>query len=321
VRVLVAEHDENVRRVLVELLRANGHDALVASDGNGAWAGVLGFGVDVVMADRDLPGLDGLELCRRIRKLDEDDYTYFVLLTDGTGRDEALRAVRAGVDDHLVKPLDPIVLEARLVAAERVTELHRQLGERRAELRRLNEALREAARTDALTGLFNRRRLDEDEPVLDEGLRRYGRPFAVGLVDVDNFKAYNDRYGHTAGDEALRAVADRLRRTARQGDLAYRYGGEEFLFVYPAQGIASAVVAAERARVAVESLHLPHEGNPSGIVTISVGVAAAVDGGFLVRAIQDADTALYDAKAGGRNCVRAHLGKQEEVEGRVTVLP
>lgn len=303
----MAEDDEVARVVLVELLRQAGHEVLVAADGEAAWATALAFGVDVVVADWRMPGMDGLELCRRIRSLDEDGYTYFVLVTADDERGQALDAVQAGVDDHLVKPLDPVVLEARLVAAERVTDLHHQLAERRHELNALNLQLAEAARTDALTGLYNRHRLEEDEPVLDEGLRRYGRPFAVGLVDVDDFKGYNDRYGHQAGDDVLRRVAGGLRGAVRQGDLAYRYGGEEFLIVFPAQGISAAHVAAERARSTIAGLGIEHPASGHGIVTISVGVAAAVEGGNLERAVQDADLALYEAKAAGRNRVRAFL--------------
>jgi two-component system chemotaxis response regulator CheY len=304
-RILVAEDDEVVRTILVELLHAHDHEVLVAADGDAAWAAVLAFGVDVVIADWRMPGMDGLELCRRIRSLDEDDYTYFMLITASDERDNLLHVVRAGVDDFLVKPVDPLILEARLIAAARVTELHHQLAERRAELNRLNVVLEEAARTDPLTGLYNRRRLQEDAPMLDEGLRRYGRPFAVALADVDHFKAYNDRYGHQAGDEVLRQVAELLRGAVRQGDLAYRYGGEEFLFVFPAQGLAPARVAAERARSAVHDLGIVHTGSAEGVVTISVGIASAVETGDLALAIQDADIALYAAKAAGRNRVEA----------------
>ncbi len=301
-RVLVVEDDEVARVVVSDIARAAGHEVLVAADGDAAWPAVLAFGVDVVVSDWHMPGMDGLELCRRIRSLDVDDYTYFILVTADEDGEHALRAVRDGVDDHLAKPLDPAALEARLIAAARVTDLHRQLAARRAELATLNTELLEAARTDALTGLFNRRRLDEDARLFDESLRRYGHRYSVALVDVDHFKAYNDRYGHPAGDEVLRVLAATLRASVREGDLVYRYGGEEFVLLFPAQGLGTATVAAERARVAVEALELPAAAGRH--LTISVGVAEAADGGGLAQAVQDADIALYDAKATGRNRVR-----------------
>lgn len=304
-RVLVAHGDETARRELVGLVGRLGHDSVACGDdgGDAAWQAATGAGVDVVLCDGRSGAGDGIDLCRRLRHLDDDRYPYVIVLTDDADHGRALDFVRAGADDHLVHPPAPAALEARLVVAERITDLHRQLAERRSELRRLNDELQQAVRTDPLTGLFNRRRLEEDEPILDEGLRRYDRPFTVAMLDVDHFKAYNDRHGHPAGDDVLRRLSASLRATMRQSDLAYRYGGEEFLLVFPVRGLGSAKVAADRARVGVEKLAVPHPGTPHGIVTVSLGVAEASPADGLAGAIAAADAALYEAKGAGRNRV------------------
>jgi diguanylate cyclase (GGDEF)-like protein len=221
---------------------------------------------------------------------------------------EILAGMQAGADDYLTKPLDVAALRVRLVAAERVTALHMKLADQQAELEQLNAELAVAARIDALTGLRNRRALDEDLPTLQARCARYGHELSAVMIDLDQFKAYNDRFGHPAGDEALRQVAHVLLSTGRQTDLFYRYGGEELLCLLP-QGAAAAGLAAERLRRAVQALGMPHPDSAHGVVTFSAGVASwtpstPAEGGLLAAA----DQALYRAKAGGRNTVRADVG-------------
>jgi diguanylate cyclase (GGDEF)-like protein len=187
--------------------------------------------------------------------------------------------------------------------------LYRELETRKAELEALSSQYYEQARQDPLTRLGNRLRLREDLEILDARAERYDHRYSVILCDVDHFKLYNDRYGHQAGDEVLRAVARALQGNARTGDTAYRYGGEEFLVVLPQQDLDAAVAAANRLRRVIEDLALPHEANPAGVVTVSMGVAAA-DLGERQRAeslLGEADTALYEAKQSGRNRVIAHM--------------
>jgi two-component system chemotaxis response regulator CheY len=204
--------------------------------------------------------------------------------------------MEAGADDYLTKPIEPLDLQAALVAAKRVTDLHRQLARYRSELERLNADLADLARRDALTGLGNRLRLDEDLAQLHWRCTRYGWTYSLAVIDIDHFKAHNDAHGHLAGDEVLRQVALALQQAARRGDGVYRYGGEEFVVVLPGQGIEQGRTAAERLRLGVEA---------ATPVTVSAGVAGFVadqDPGpeaVLARA----DEALYRAKAAGRNMV------------------
>ena len=178
-----------------------------------------------------------------------------------------------------------------------------RLAEREAELERLNRQLTEDSRHDPLTGVRNRRALAGDLPALDELQRSGAESFALALCDADCFKAYNDRFGHLAGDQALRMIATTIRGELREGDAVYRYGGEEMLLVLRDVGQGAAVKVAERVRAAVERAAYPHPDAAGGVLTVSIGVAAGpgVTGELLARA----DAALYEAKHAGRNRVVA----------------
>ena len=304
-KVMIVDDSAAYRRVLEAAVRRLGHDCLVAVDGVAAWEMFEAEGADVVISNWMMPGIDGDELCRRIRASDRP-YAYFILFTALEGKRNVMRGMEAGADDYLEKPLDEDELEACLVAATRVTGLYRKLAEQQDELERLNRQLFEQSRQDALTGLGNRLRMQEDLETIEANVERYGNGYAVALCDVDRFKAYNDSRGHLAGDDVLRAVAEALLRTCRRGDAAYRYGGEELLVVLPGQGVELAAAAAERMRLAVESLAIAHPlGEPADVVTISIGVAVRHNGGRagFEPLLSDADDALYQAKTEGRNRV------------------
>jgi diguanylate cyclase (GGDEF)-like protein len=195
-----------------------------------------------------------------------------------------------------------VLLEGRLRRMlDRERSALASLADREAELARLNEQLMEDSRRDPLTGMRNRRALADELPRIEAGCQDHGAPFAVALCDVDHFKAYNDEMGHLAGDQALRAIANTIRGVLRSQDLAYRFGGEELLLVLPGQTSEEAAVAAERVRAAVEAAAMPHPAGNGGVVTVSAGVASGIEdyGDLIARA----DTALYDAKRGGRNRV------------------
>ena len=253
-RVLIAEDDAVSRLMLRRSIEQLGHECLVAEDGDVAWELFRRHEVDVVVSDWMMPGLDGPELCRRVRAHPSPTYTYFVLLTSLDGKRYLMAGLEAGADDYLTKPFDRDELRARLQTAVRVTTLQRQLAEKTVELERLNRALAESARKDPLTGLGNRLQLHEDLFRLQRWLERYGRGYGVALCDVDQFKRYNDGYGHLAGDQALRAIGRAVDRATRDGDMTYRFGGEELLVILPEQTVETAAIAMERVRRAVEGL-------------------------------------------------------------------
>ena len=300
--VVVVDDDPLVRLVLAKAVDSMGHVSLPTDTGDGALRLIETTPVDVVVSDWMMPGMNGLELCRRVRARDAVEYVYFMLVTALDDSEHALAGIAAGVDDCLVKPVRPFDLRLRLMVAERVTDLHRRLAERQRGLERTNVEMAATALQDPLTGLGNRLKMAEDLDIFRSRRDRYHEQFGVALFDIDHFKTLNDAAGHLAGDEALRQVAAVIRRELREADMAYRYGGEELLVVLPA-GVRRVAAAAERIRKAVEHAAIPHPGRPGAetVVTLSVGVAAAEGDpeDFLLAA----DAALYKAKSDGRNCV------------------
>jgi diguanylate cyclase (GGDEF)-like protein len=302
-KILIADDDPTSRLIAKTALRSLGHECQAVSDGTQAWEAFRTRRPDVVISDWTMPGLTGLELCRNIRGLAPASYTYFIMVTSHGNLDEILEGMSAGADDYLVKPLDSEDLQARLVAAARVTTLHRRLAEQQNELEGVNHELAAMARRDPLTGLGNRRALDEDLDLLEARVTRYGHRYCMALLDVDHFKSYNDEYGHQAGDQILQAVAAQLEAQARGGDAIYRYGGEEFLCIFPEQSLANGFMAVERMRIALQRLAIPHADNPLGVLTISGGLAM-LDPGHTRPAsevLKEADEVLYRAKQLGRN--------------------
>jgi two-component system chemotaxis response regulator CheY len=305
VRILVAD-DDSVSRLIVETtLRKLGHECQSVVDGDQAWEAIQSGRPDVVISDWSMPGRNGVQLCADVRSDAPDNYTYFIMVTKHGAPEQILEGMDAGADDYLVKPLDPDQLQARLVVAARVTGLHRHLEEQRADLEELNVELTDIARRDPLTGLANRRALQEDMDVLEARVTRYGHRYCMAVIDIDHFKAYNDSYGHQAGDQILETVAKALRNDARTGDSVYRYGGEEFLCIFPEQSLTTATQAVERMRNGLQRLAIPHATSPFGVLTFSAGLAVLERGetGSASQVLHRADVALYRAKSLGRNRV------------------
>jgi two-component system chemotaxis response regulator CheY len=303
VKILVVDDDPTSRAIVEATLTSVGHRFEAVVNGDQAWDAFTTGDFDVVISDWTMPGQTGLELCANIRRHPSGSYAYIILVTKHGDIDQVLEGMAAGADDYLVKPLNPESLRARLIAAGRVSSLHRELEERQATLEVLNVELAAIARRDPLTGLRNRRALDEDIAVLEALVARYGHRYCMAVVDVDHFKAYNDTYGHQAGDHALETLAKVLQANARTGDALYRYGGEEFLCIFPEQSLATGAQAVERMRIALEKLAIPHVESATGVLTISAGMAILEPGETrpLSEVLGEADASLYRAKALGRN--------------------
>ncbi len=295
-KVLVAEDDPVTRRLLEVSLERWKYEVVPAADGRQAWE-ILHRSDSPRLAILDwmMPGMDGLEICRELRKRSAEIYTYALLLTSRARKAELLEGFEAGADDYLIKPFDLAELQARLRTGHRIVELQSQLIEAR-------ESLRQQATHDGLTGLWNRTAILD---ILERELircRRLSHPLTVILADLDFFKHINDRLGHLAGDVVLREAARRMRLVVRPYDAVGRYGGEEFIVVVPACKRDCSLNLAERVRAAINANPIL---TPEGPVTVgvSLGVAAVSDGtippaDLLVRS---ADLALYRAKQEGRN--------------------
>jgi two-component system cell cycle response regulator len=305
-KVLIAE-DSAVARVMLETtLSSLGYEWITARDGDSAWELFLRYAPDVVISDWLMPGLDGDELCRRVREHQDGSYTYFILLTSLTAQAHVVRGMEAGADDYLHKPVDSDDLHSRLIAAERVNALHERLRAQQTELEALNRTLFEESRHDPLTRVGNRIALREHLTQLSGTAERHRHDYCIALYDVDKFKVFNDSQGHLAGDRVLCAIADALGSRGRSGDAVYRYGGEEFVVVLPGQTLENAASVAERIRQAVLSLAIPHPACGAGaLVTVSGGVARLEqsDAGDFEAVLKRADAALYRAKNFGRNRV------------------
>jgi two-component system cell cycle response regulator len=304
-KILLADDDATSLLIACRALEQLGHECHTVTDGDAAWAFYQSERPDIVISDWMMPGLSGLELCRSIRADPVGTYTYLILVTSKQAPAHILEGMNAGADDYLIKPLNPDDLHVRLIAAERVTALHRQLAHNRADLEALNRDLVRLARRDPLTGLGNRLALREDLDSIEAKVQRYGLLYSLVILDVDHFKSYNDTYGHQAGDDVLHTVGDHLLSQCRTGDAVYRYGGEEFLCILPEQSLGDGIVAAERMRHSLERLAIPHADNSPGVVTLSAGVAtlARDHARSASHVLKEADQALYRAKELGRNRV------------------
>jgi diguanylate cyclase (GGDEF)-like protein len=304
-KILVADDDPTSRLIAQTALQTLGHRCRLATDGAQAWDAIQSWRPDAVISDWMMPEMSGLQLCQAIRADPAGQYTYFIMITSQGALEEILEGMNAGADDYLVKPLDTDDLQTRLIAADRVTSLHDQLMSQQTELEVLNHELAAIARRDPLTGLGNRRALDEDLALLEARVSRYGHRYCMALLDVDRFKSYNDTYGHQAGDGILEAVAAQLTAEVRAGDALYRFGGDEFLCIFPEQSLASGYLAVQRMRSGFEQLGIANADDPPSVVTFSAGLAILDP----VRArtpndvLNEADKALYRAKQLGRNRV------------------
>ncbi len=311
--VLIAEDDPASRRLLEKAVQSLGHRVASARDGQEAWDRFVQGNFVFVITDWMMPGLDGLELCRRIRSLPRPHYTYIIIVTSNSGQEDLITGMNSGADDFIVKPIDRRELQVRMRAAERILKLQQELSEKNQQLEVINNRLQKLSRLDALMQLGNRLAFEERIAEFHHQATRYGHTYGVVMCDVDHFKAYNDSYGHLAGDEALRRIASAVNNTLRGSDCAFRYGGEEVVVLLPEQSFEESMQIAERLRATVESLELPeYNGSRCAQITISCGVAACpVDGrppADWETIIEWADQALYRAKALGRNRVEMAEG-------------
>lgn len=295
-RILIAEDDPISRRMLQSFLTKWGYEVEAVADGSEALAALeTPDAPQLAVLDWMMPGLEGPQVCRKVRELTDRPYTYILLLTARGQKDDLLLGLESGADDYLTKPFDSQELRARLRVGQRILDLQRNLIAAR-------EELRFRATHDLLTGIPNRAMVMEAAQRERARQVREGGPFSVMILDLDHFKNVNDTHGHLCGDQVLREAARRIAGCVRTYDTVGRYGGEEFLVVAPTTDGAGALALAERIRQAIER---PSFETDAGRVNVTASCGVASSGGSDAIAASDllrmADEALYRAKAGGRN--------------------
>lgn len=294
-KILVADDESTPALFLRRTLERLGHDVVVTLDGLEAWDRLQEGHYRLVITDWMMPGLDGLDLCRKIRGRVDSSYTYIILLTAREGLQDRLAGLSAGADDFLSKPTDPAELSARVAIAGRIVAMQE-------ELERKNLQLAELATIDGLTGLKNRRSFNEALPTACSLAVRCGYPLSLMMIDVDHFKTLNDTFGHPAGDSVLATLADILKGGTRDHDIVARYGGEEFAVLLPATTADAASLLAERLCSIIRNhswLQRPMTVS-AGVATTGTGLATGQE------LLEAADRALYHSKRSGRDQITHH---------------
>jgi two-component system, cell cycle response regulator len=295
-RILIADDDFTSRTVLTGLLKKSGHEAVVTVNGMEAWMAMQRPDAPrLAILDWMMPEMDGLEVVRQIRTMQIDRPPYLIILTSRDEEENIIAGLDAGANDYLAKPFNPGELIARVEAGRRMIEMQDSLIESR-------DILTLQATHDPLTGMLNRRAIFEH---LHKELIRSQRQengLAIGMCDIDHFKQINDTYGHQTGDDVLCALAQILKESIRDYDCVGRMGGEEFVVVAPMKaGVDCSSLFERLCRRVAESSITTRSGRLS--VTVSIGVACAAVGRTEDEILAAADSALYRAKAQGRNRV------------------
>jgi two-component system cell cycle response regulator len=290
--VLIADDSLLIRAVVRNGLAEEGYEVIEAVDGLAALEQCRQRPPDVVLLDIEMPALDGYQVLARLKSDPDLTDIPVVFLTSRSGMDDVVAGLRGGAHDYLKKPFEAPELLARVGSAIHVKKLQDQLRQRNMELEQIS-------RTDGLTGLFNRRHLDAELALRNKDALRHGEPICVLLLDIDHFKHVNDTYGHPTGDEILRAFATRMSLGLRAGDIAGRWGGEEFLVILPRTDLADALEVAERIRSTTANTPMIAAGRQ---ISVTISGGAAFGPGDATDAVVDlADQCLYRAKHSGRN--------------------
>lgn len=296
-KILVVDDDRFIREIISAVIADAHHSSVSAADGDEALVLLEQGDIDLVLMDVEMPGRNGFELTREIRRRFPDDWFPIIFLSGQSDEKHYEIGIDAGGDDYLTKPVSPIVLKAKIMAMERIARMKKALDAANARLEKLSAM-------DPLTKISNRRDLEQN--LLKEWKRnkREEAELSALMLDIDYFKPYNDNYGHQQGDECLKQVAKLLsKQLNRSHDLVARYGGEEFVIILPKTAIDGAITIADNILKMLEQKALPHE--YSGVashITMSIGISSTKAGAETPTALlKQADQALYQAKEQGRN--------------------
>jgi len=310
-KILLVDDSRTIAMLTTARLESFGFSVRHAPDGPSAIDLFQKEHFDLILMDIEMPGMNGFETTARIRALEGNDawiWTPIIFVTATDTNTNLVTAIEAGGDDFISKTAPEEVLRAKMKAMTRIAAMRTRLAV-------VNNKLSEQANRDGLTGLLNRRALDTRVDRAWDAALKAGKPFSLLMIDVDNFKKYNDTYGHLTGDDGLRSVADSIAACVQQagddhlapGAFAARYGGEEFCVVIPEADVGTHAELAARIVAGVAAQRVPHEKNGDwGVITVSIGAVCCNPAKErVVQVFRKADELLYQAKEGGRNRVES----------------
>ena len=293
-KVMIVEDEPISRRILENFLREWGYEVISTTDGMTAWEIIRSPDApSLIISDWMMPNMDGVELCEKIRGMEKDQYTYFILLTTRAEKGDIIKGLDSGADDFIVKPFDREELKYRVKIGERIINLEQRIMQ--------------LANTDYLTGVLNRRAFMERMEEEVNRRKRNQEEISIIITDIDHFKKVNDTFGHQVGDLVLQRFTKRISMASRSYDFIGRYGGEEFIIGLPETNMEQSLLIAERMRQNIEEMQLTVPDNPQVEfrITASFGIAPCLIDSFeeIDSVIKLADDALFRAKTEGRNRV------------------
>jgi diguanylate cyclase (GGDEF)-like protein len=295
-QILIVDDDPVARQILRSSLVRCGYQVIEKADGQAAWEYLQTEPVRFMITDWVMPCMEGLELIRKVRAANFSKYIYMIILTGKGDKGDMVDGLSAGADDYLVKPFDLNELRARVMIGKRILDLEDRLHSAR-------DQMEIVAMHDSTTDLLNRRAIyNHAEAELNRAQRDH-QPCCLAMIDIDHFKNVNDHYGHLTGDRALRHVADCIVHSVRSYDWVGRWGGDEFLVVFPNTDPATAAHIAERIRATILDDPLSLANHQFLPLQVSMGITIAQPGPTLSldTLIQQTDESLYQAKESGRN--------------------
>ena len=304
-KILVVDDEPVVRHWTEATLKSAGYRTITCDEGQKALALLRDERPDLVLMDVEMPGMSGHEVCRIIKGTRGFGFVPVILMTARDDIQTKVEGLELGADDYLIKPLNPLELEARVNSMLRLKNLQDKLVQANQRLKTMNEHLQDLSTTDPLMGIYNRMFFNKRIGYEFQRADRYRKPLALMILDLDHFKQVNDNHGHPFGDLVLKRFAMLITENVRNVDIVARYGGEELVVLLPETNKEQAVSVAERIRSSVERSVITSEGI-SVSITVSIGLAFFPAEGIesTDELLKIADQALYQAKKEGRNCVR-----------------